>query len=319
MEQPLYKPLPFKHISKATNEAITYIDDRRSHKITPLKTRWEKFNRVCGGGLEYGCVYTIAGISASGKSAFVNTLETDLININPDQDIVVLSFSLEMLSYRQVGRKLSNKLYHTTSELYSANKDLDKKTFDKVLEASEEIKTYPIYYVDMSSNIISIGDTIKYFQEVVAKDKWLVVILDHTLMVQGDAERATLIGLQNLFINAKKIGKTTIIQVTQMNRNIESTDRINNPSGHYPMRSDLSSSDSIFQGSDVVAVIHRPETLNITAYGPRRLLVKNRVYMHFLKVREGEVGIIVFENALKYNDLKEIMVDDETQQTELKN
>ena len=76
MEQNSTNILPFKHISVATNEAVKYIEDRKSHKINPLKTRWKKFNRACGGGLEPGIVLTIAGASGTGKSAFVNTLET---------------------------------------------------------------------------------------------------------------------------------------------------------------------------------------------------------------------------------------------------
>ena len=46
------------------------------------------------GGVEPNCIYTIAGVSGSGKSSFVNTLETDLIDLNSDEEIVVLSFSL---------------------------------------------------------------------------------------------------------------------------------------------------------------------------------------------------------------------------------
>ena len=45
MEQNSTNILPFKHISVATNEAVKYIEDRKSHKINPLKTRWKKFNR----------------------------------------------------------------------------------------------------------------------------------------------------------------------------------------------------------------------------------------------------------------------------------
>lgn len=44
----------------------------------------------------------------------------------------------------------------------------------------------------------------------------------------------------------------------------------------------------------------------ITAYGPQRLPVQNRIYLHFLKVREGELAILEFENDLKYNNLIEV-------------
>ena len=139
MEQNYVNPLPFKHISTAASEAVTYIRRRKNHEIEPLKSRWNKFNEMCCGGIEPGCVYTIVGASGTGKSSFVNTLETDLIDLNTDQDIVILDFSFEMLSYRQIGRKLSNRLRRTTSELYSANDSIDDATLDKVKEEADQI------------------------------------------------------------------------------------------------------------------------------------------------------------------------------------
>ena len=91
-----------------------------------------------------------------------------------------------------------------------------------------------------------------------------------------------------------------------MNRNIEQPERINNPLSNYPMRSDLSSSDAIFQASDYVLVIHRPEILNIVEYGPNHLPTKNKVYIHILKNRDaGKPCILEFENDLKFNNLIE--------------
>lgn len=313
MEQTSYKPLPYKHISVAANEAVIYIKARRNHEIDPLKSRWSKWNYACGGGIEPGSVYTIAGASGTGKSSFVNTLETDLIELNSKEDIVVLSFSFEMLSRSQISRKMSTKLHQTTRELYSATAPISDINLSKVEEVAEALKDYPIYYVDDMSTVQQIDQTIQYFQSDIAKDKWLIVLLDHTLLVNDDNykdEKYIISELQKVFIKAKKVGKTSIIQLSQLNRNIELPDRINNPSGHYPMRSDLASSDSIFRGSDVVAVLSRPELLGITAYGVRRLPVNNRIYLHFLKQREGELAIIDFENDLKYNNLIEIDHDE---------
>lgn len=308
MERHLYKPLPFRHISDVTTEALEYIDMRRKHVIEPLKTRWNKFNRVCNGGIEPGCVYTIVGASGSGKSSFANMLESDLVSLNPKKDIVVLSFSFEMISSRQVGRKISNVTNTTTNIMYSSESDLTEEAFKFIQEKAVEIAKFPIYYVDTAATVSQIEDTIGYFQENLAKDKWLVVILDHTLLVRGkDNESALVIirDLQNVFISAKKVGCTSIIQLSQMNRNIESPDRINNPSCHYPMRSDISSADSIFQGSDIVIVISRPEILGFTVYGPHRLPVENKIYIHILKNREGQLAILDFNNDLAHNNIIE--------------
>jgi replicative DNA helicase len=312
MEQNFSNTLTFRHISTATTEAVEYIKQRKNHTIQSLKTRWNKFNTQCMGGIEPNTIYTIVGISGSGKSSFVNTLENDLIDLNPDQDVIILNFSFEMLSSRQVGRKLSSKLRQTTAQLYSANEDLQDNLLEQVEIASQQIKSYQIYYVDTPGTVSEIASTIDYFYNNYAKGKRFIIILDHTLLVEGQELALKIISdLQKLFIKVKKLPNTTIIQLSQMNRNIEAPDRINNPSMHYPMRSDISSADTIFHASDYVICIHRPELLNIQQYGPNRLLVKNKVYLHLLKNRDaGECSILEFDNDLKYNNLIETVRDE---------
>ena len=296
-------------MSVVAQEAINYIAGRREHNIVSLKTRWKKFNKQCMGGIEPNTVYTIAGISGSGKSSMVNLIQSDIIDLNPDEDIVVLSFSLEMVGFRQVGRTLSNKLRKTTSTLYSAETDLDDETFRKVVAVSNKLKEYPIYFVDSPCTPMQVEQIIRGFYDshIRGTNKHFVVIYDHALLTkQVGSVLETISELERVFIQVKKLPLTSVIQIAQMNRNIESSERINNPMSHYPMRSDISSSDSIFQGSDYVLVIHRPEILNIQEYGPNHLPTANKVYLHMLKNRDaGKPCILEFENDLMFNNLIE--------------
>lgn len=296
-------------ISVVAQEAINYIAGRREHNITSLKTRWTKFNKQCMGGIEPNTVYTIAGISGSGKSSMANLIQTDIIDLNPNEDIIVLTFSLEMVGFRQVGRTLSNKLRRTTSTLYSSETDLDESTFKDVINVSNQLKKYPIYFVDNPSTPTQVNNIIRWFYDKYVKNtnKHFVIIYDHALLTKQEGSTIeTISELERVFIQAKKLPLTSVIQLAQMNRNIEQPERINNPLSHYPMRSDLSSSDSIFQASDYVIVIHRPEILNIQEYGPNHLPVNNKVYLHMLKNRDaGKPCILEFENDLMYNNLIE--------------
>lgn len=324
MEQTSNKILSYKHIKKPASEILKYIDNRRKGITKSLKTRWNKFNRQCMGGIEPNTIYTFAGISGSGKSAFANSLETDLFELNPKEDFVILSFNFEMLSSRQIGRKLSYKMKKTTSQLYSSTIELDRnstlsnKDYEQAKTYAEEVIKYPIWYVDSPGTVDEIGNTIKHFQKEFFPDKWLIVILDHTLLTKtmsGVTERENLYNLQRVFMEAKKVGLTTILQISQMNRQIESNERLTNKSMHYPMRRDIFGSDSVFQSSDYVIVIHTPEQLGLKAYGPDNEPVKNMIYMHFLKIREGEPKILKFFNNLKFNSIEEVNPFESEQQT----
>jgi len=300
------KILPLRNIKDPTNEIVKYIADRRAGIVRSLKTRWPKFNEQCMGGIEPNTIYTVAGISGSGKSAFANSLETDLFDLNPETEFVVLSFNFEMLSSRQVGRKISYKLAKTTQQLYGSGKEkLNEAEYHAVLEEARKIERYPIYYVDVPGNVDEIKTTILHFMELPEiKGKWVVIFLDHTLLTKGrlgNSERETLSDLQHMFMEIKKYGSNTVVQLSQLNREIETTERIVKPNLHFPIRRDIFGSESIFQASDYLFVLHRPELLGIKEYGPSGWDVPNLIYMHILKNREGKPAIIKFKNNLKHN------------------
>lgn len=311
MEITLNKGLQYTHISEATDNVVDYINKRRKKHTFGLRTRWKKLNNILNGGFEPHTLTTIAGISGSGKSSFANNLETDLFDCNPDVDLVVLNFSLEMLERSQVGRKLSAKLNKTMYEIYSGreNDTLTDDDFEKIQVEAEQIKKYKIYYVSKAGTVEETKNTIvNFLNEPFVKGKWVVIFLDHVLFVKGksnESERQIISELQYMFVEIKKQYKVSIIQLSQLNRNIENPERITNPSLHFPNRSDLSTSDSLFQCSDYCLIIHKPSVLQIREYGLEKWPTQNLIYIHMVKARDGELKILCFEDNLKYNKLEE--------------
>jgi hypothetical protein len=95
-----------------------------------------------------------------------------------------------------------------------------------------------------------------------------------------------------------------------MNRSIESTDRITNRSLHYPMRSDVFGSEAVFQASDYLIVLHRPVILGIPYYGINNIPTDDIIFLHCLKNRDGETGVIYFKDNLKYNRMDETSLEE---------
>lgn len=54
-------------MSIVAQEAIDYIRGRKEHSVVSLRTRWNKLNSQCMGGIEPNTVYTFTGISGTGN------------------------------------------------------------------------------------------------------------------------------------------------------------------------------------------------------------------------------------------------------------
>ena len=300
------KALPWRHISQSSKAALRYIDGRRKGEIKSLTTPWKKFNNISMGGIEWQTITTIAGMSGSGKTAVLGQLETGLKDLNPDEDFAILSFNFEMLSSRLVARKLSNKMKITTQQLYSASEtfSLNDNYYMNAVKEARKLNEYDIYYVDVPGSVKSLEATVLKFSKEMAKP--VVVMLDHTLLVKkagGAQDRDLLYDLMAMFNGLKKQIKVSFILISQMNRNIEASERIQNPDLHYPKKQDIFGADACYMYSDIVVVTHRPEMLGIRAYGPKRWPTDNAIFWHYLKVREGEPCIALMENNLAHNQI----------------
>jgi len=309
------KPLKFTHIHSAAQEALNTVDGRRKGTIKYLKTRWGKLNRAVMDGIEWNCIFTIGGISGSGKSAIADEMETSLIDLNPNEKIAVLSFNWEMIGATRVMRKTASKTHLTVKQLQSADQNtIDDHQFKQITAEMSVIAGYPVWYVDTPGTPEEVLATFIAFKDSMPDVDKFVIFLDHTLFTRGkhgEDERKILSKLQDVWILIKKHGAETkeyssiIFQLSQLNRAIESQDRVMSLEGHYPKRGDLFGGDSVYQASDYVLISHRPELLYIQEYGPEQLPVEGYIYWHLMKARNGEPAILQMINNLKYNKVDE--------------
>ena len=119
----------------------------------------------------------------------------------------------------------------------------------------------------------------------------------------GAQDKDLLYELMAMFNGLKKEIRIAVILLSQMNRNIENSDRVQTPDLHFPKKQDIFGSDACYMYSDIVLVSHRPELLGIRAYGPKRWPTEKAIFWHYLKVREGEPCIALMQNDLAHNQI----------------
>ncbi len=307
------KILKFIPVEEAARTELRYIKGRMDGKIKSLKTPWKKFDKAGMNGIEWGTIITLAGMSGSGKTAILNELESGLFHLNPKENFAVLSFNFEMIARRLIGRKISKKLQRTTTQIYNADteqtdRNINEEIYQKAVDYTKSIKDMPLWYVDIPGTVQEIRNTIEYFAMGMDTniDKGILVTLDHSILVKKFGEQnqmQTLYELAAMFNELKKKIKASFVIVSQLNRGIENVDRIQNKNLHYPQKSDVFGADALYQYSDVFMITHRPEMLNLRAYGPSDLAVAGIIYWHFIKTRESEPFIAKMRNNLKYNQV----------------
>lgn len=306
---------------EAAEELRDYTEKRSTGEIKSLLTPWNSLNKRGINGLEWCNIITFAGMSGCGKTALASILEDSLFELNPDENFACLNISLEMKAHKLMGRKASSKLNITTSELYSANTPFkEKEKLDKIIE---EISKRELFYLEDYTTATGIKNLFVQLYSYLnpdAKDKsinehkGLVLFLDHSILVQKEKGKDRLEALQDLceaFNDLKKKHKGLFIILSQLNRSIEASERrdeYKNQILHFPTKADIYGGDSLYQFSDIVMIIHRPEipSIGLVTYGPDNWLTKDRIFFHYLKVREEDPGIAICKNNLKNNQIIEL-------------
>jgi len=235
-----------------------------------------------------------------------------------------------MLGIDELAKDISAKTNMSIKEIYSAGNKLPSSALLTIQDYLDSMKNFPLYVVDHVGTVSNIKDTILYYcseNRLAEKQRSLVITIDHSLLIKaedGEDEKTTIDRLYHTLIALKKylagIGiKVIFIVLSQLNRNIETPERITNSKLHYPNKNDLFGASSAYYSSDYVIIIHRPAQIDGLGnwYGPPRggepgLPVFNpenpkqpMIYAHIIKERFGSNGIIPMIDELEHARIRE--------------
>lgn len=288
-----------RSIAKAVEESITEIENRKLGLVSKgLKIGFPMLEDAIGGGIQKEQAYLLPALSGHGKSTMLNIIETAVIEKNPDEDVMVLNFNFEVPSKMNMVKKYSADTNKTVDELMSVRNDLEDDVLDKVKLKAQKYKDYPIYYFDVSGTPQAIANTIMA-THLKYPNKHIVCFLDHSGLLtpssgaQNDLQLAD--EFAKMVIATKKQAKCSWFILGQLNSDIESLDRLRNPSFHAPKKKDLFGSKLTWNAMDVVIMMHKPEKLDLATYTTMNLPTKDLMYFHIRKQRYGQEPTIVMD------------------------
>ncbi len=333
----LMKFIPqFKKRSEARQDAIKAIRQGKSKVRTTLLTRYPYLNIAMGKGFSFAKVVLIAGPSGHGKSKLLNDLLMDFndpklntyLGISKTQPqpytIITIHFCFEMLPSDEILREASSELELSYSHLLGLEYNIESNSYNEVddlvlqtLENKYAVDDNPNYYY--FENPCTVPQLYSCFESVVLDyknregldDKFVnedgvtqrpkfVIALDHSLLLDAVGREDVLgmmTSLAKLAIRFKKMGALVII-VGQFNGNIESLERLKNPSLHYPMKTDIYAQAQIYNACDTVITTLIPELIGITAYTPKKYVIWDILNVSVIKNRGLNIGQLWFRNEL---------------------
>ncbi len=307
MTAEVLKDLGLCHINESIDEATRVVKDRMEGRNLPLKTKWHKFNRMLGGGIdpEYG-IYTIASRAGIGKSAFANNLLFSLYeqNRNDADNLITLYFNFEMPNYMQILRETSSRFQYTVSELLSVDNPINQQALFNMNSLKQSLGQYKFYFCEQALTVFGIYTVALRVREANPNAR-ITVLIDHSRLVRNDREKAEIERIEQLslmMVRATKELKIPFILLSQLNRNIEDIARA--ASLYVPVASDVFGSDAVYQASTHLIMLQRPEIYNLPVYLDNTD-AENLLAVHFVKNRNGDLGWIPFDANFAVNNLIE--------------
>ena len=248
----------------------------------------------------------------SGKSYLLQQLETDVFNkeLNPDcDDYVLLRVNWEMSVFKLLLRRLKSSLGETLTDLLF--KEPSKEVSEKMKIECDAERIENIYYLEDPTSPEDFYRQVGMFLQEHKDKKQVFVSIDHIALVlskNGNKKQAIDETVEYIIRMVKEYPNASFIPITQLNRDIEGRTDVRFLS---PRRSDIYASDTIFQASDMVVVIHNPYKLGFDKYmsfetkdykyltefmtkpsdRKSNFATRHLIFHHFLKIREIDDSI----------------------------
>ena len=295
-----------KSSKETTTESFNRIREGQTGNYTPLKTRFEHFNKITHGGIGKQRIYTIGGLSSFGKSHTLRQIEEDIFNekLNPDakKEVVLCKIDFEMSKEEAILNRVQAKTGKSFQELlYSEPDEESKKAFNEVYLELNSDHIYETFDTYKPENLYT---DLRIFCDQHQNKKQIVVTIDNSNLIntEGSDETTALSNLQTALIKLKREFKNlSIIQLAQLNRELKQRTL---PKDMFPRTSDFFNSSKLEHASDVQIVVHNPYLMGYMEYGAvnyekysylgKYLDEKNKyatfrtkglVFWHYVKVR----------------------------------
>lgn len=289
--------------SEAISQGYQFMLKRKAGENLDYITRFEYLNKNLGGGLPLGTNVIIGARPSIGKSALLNLLALDIFRCNPSRKVIVLYFNLEMPSYQQGLRYLSNYTGKSYLDLVSKEVTLTAEENSFLVSLQEEFSKYNLFFVDTPKTPNQMYDMI-YKVKDLYKEYDIFVLVDHSRLVLKNSsyvktEEEKLTDLYATLARANKELNSSSIVLSQLNREQERDSF--KLKYRYPSTSDLFGADSAGQFGNIIMLLDRPEKFkvkDVDVYSPTgtiKVSSKNLIVGVLDKNRNGPVGKLYFE------------------------
>jgi replicative DNA helicase len=298
------KATGFREAYKETLENIKSISQGKVKNL--LVTGWQRFDEVAS--LIGKRIVLVAAQKKIGKTRFSIDLIDRIVNNNPG-DVAVQWFSFEMQRDEMVRLFISKKSRLTDNQLLSVNYNLSDEQINKIEAGYNYFASYPIEFIDETSNIFSICSKFERFAEA-NKGRIPICVIDNLGLIKphmkNDLQSEDDISRMLKDLRDKTGG--LIIPLHHLSK--ESEGKFNSTEMYRPKVTHIRGSSRIVDYANQVILLHRPEHYPDVVKHYRKEgkfeLIDKLFTVDVALNRSGSMDLIDFKHELQYSNFKEI-------------